>query len=790
MTYIRQLVVAALLAGGMLGTVSGQSPTPAPAPGTWQALPNSRLDQAKRADGTPLLPNPLPAGSESGLGVFSYSGATLDERRGQIILVRTGGHADWAGNQVIAFDIPSAKWVLLEDYSRAYPKYSGPPCKRGPDGAFVDPPTPPRCSQVTEPAVDQYRDGSPASLHTYGNQAYMPPVDAVLSAGGLRWWDAEPANQTWWWAHGKGWISKPSRRPGGYSGIMIWDPTAKLVWYRSAAAFASYDPTADSWRVHFQMRAGADHTESSAFALDKEGQKLYRFSRKPAGGPWGVRVIDLKSPSTRETTIETTGDTQVETIKGAGLVWDPALPGLVAYGKSANGQKGALYTLDLRETPAVWRRHDPPNDVHPPPPHSTGTWGRFARYGGRYYITTSPLQDVWVFTPPWGTPAPPRAARPRPYAALSGAADAEQAPATDTASPPAKGAEPLPANTWVPIPQPPPGKAPLARGGKHARGAYDTRRGRLLITGGDRDGSDGGNGSVWSANLADGTAEELSPMCRPAPELMPNFPDNVVWAYDTKRDQALLLRGYFFAQARGMTVCKRDDHQIVRQDLVFDVESRTWQPAPWPVSPLGPGSDSAGPTFGVYDEITDSLYAYKWDGAWGGNMLILHRDSNTWERVRFSGKRERSAYCLRSQPALEPGKALYMSCLSKGPVLIRFDLKSKSATALDMPEDYKAPTTDQETYMVFDPNARVVLHPFTPNLAGVMTTLYIYDVETKKWSERPVPTEMSPRVFGNLAAWDPQSGALVLYGGHSTTIAPGVRLLIAPVTWRYRYVKE
>jgi hypothetical protein len=786
MAYIRRFVVATLLAGVMLGTVSGQSS--APAPGTWQALPGSRLDQAKRADGTPLLPV-LPAGTESGLGVFSYSGATLDERRGQIVLIRTGGHADWAGNQVLAFDIPSGKWLLLQDYSREYPKYSGLPCKRGPDGAFVDPLTPPRCSQATEPAVDQYRDGSPASLHTYGNQAYMPPVDAMLSAGGLRWWDAEPANQTWWWAHGKGWISKPSRRPGGFSGIMIWDPNAKVVWYRSSGAFASYDPAADAWHVRFQMGAGSSHTESSAFALDTEGQKLYRFPRKSAKGPWSIRVIDLKGLSNRETTIETTGDTHVETVVGAGLVWDPALPGLVAYGKSANGQKGALYTLDLRETPAVWKRHDPPNDVHPPPPHSTGTWGRFARYGGRYYITTSPLQDVWVFTPPWGrtSSAAPGAERRFRVTGISLAEAADQPPRQVQVPPPPS---PLPANTWVPVQQPPPGKAPLARGGKHARGAYDTKRGRLLITGGDRDGSDGGNGSVWSANLADGTAEELSPMCRPAPELMPNFPDNVVWTYDTKRDQALLLRGYFFAQARGLTMCKRDDPQIVRADLVFDIESRTWQPAPWPVSPLGPGSDTAGPTFGVYDEPTDSVYAYKWDGSWGGNMLILRRETNTWERVRFGGKRERNAYCVRSQMALEPGKAIYMSCLSKGAILIRFDLKSKSATALDMPEEYKAPTTDQETYMVFDPNARVVLHPFTPNLAGVMTTLYVYDVETKKWSERPISTELSPRVFGNLAAWDPQSGALVLYGGHSTTIAAGVRLLIAPVTWRYRYVKE
>jgi hypothetical protein len=361
-----------------------------------------------------------------------------------------------------------------------------------------------------------------------------------------------------------------------------------------------------------------------------------------------------------------------------------------------------------------------------------------------------------------------------------------QAPAPAAREAPATGA--LPANTWVAVPQPPPGKAPLSPSGKHARGAYDTKRGRLLITGGDRDGSDAGNASVWSVNLADGSAEELSPMCRPEPELMPNFPDNVVWAYDSRRDQAILLRGFFFPLSRGLAVCKREDANIVRDDLVFDLASRTWRPAPWPVSPMGVGSDASGPSFGVYDEATDSVYAYKWDGAWGANMLILNRATNSWERIRLG---LRNAYCLRSQMAHEPGKALYMSCISKKtPVLVRFDLAKKSATGLPMPDGYVAPSTDQETYMVFDPRVRVLLHPFVPSLAGVLSTLYVYDLDAKSWSERPVPKDLPQRVFGNLAAWDPGSGALVLYGGHSTTGRDGVRITISPVTWRYRYVKE
>ena len=669
---IRRVVAAALLVGCVTAPAQAQHP----APGSWQTLPNTSLDQSKRADGAPLLPLTLPGGTESGIaGVYAYSGGAFNATRDQILIVRTGGHADWAGNQVLAFDIPERKWILLQDYSREYPKYHGVPCRRAADGSFMDPPVPKGCSQATEPAVNIYRDGTPASLHTYGNQTYMPTVDAVLTAGGLRWWDAEPANATWWWKSDKGWISKASRRPGGYAGVMVWDPEAKLVWFRSSRELASYDPAADVWQSRFSMQPGGNHTESSALALDPTGRKLYRFARKTAA-PWGLRVIDLKNLSGKETTLPTTGDTQVESVTGAGLVWDPDLAGLVAFGRSADGKRGAIYSLDLSQNPAAWKRHDPPGSNDPPGPNTTGTWGRFARYEGRYYVTMSPKQDVWVFTPPWKTAPPPaRAQTPRLYAAAVGAA-ADDTPAAKDA--PAPGA--LPANTWVAVPQPPPGKAPLARAGKHARGAYDTKRGRLLITGGDRDGSDAGNASVWSVSLADGSAEELSPMCRPEPELMPNFPDNVVWAYDSRRDQAILLRGFFFPLSRGVAMCKRDDPNVVRADLVFDLATRTWLPAPWSVSPMGVGSDSSGPTFGVYDEPTDSVYAYKWDGAWGANMLILNRATNAWERVRLG---LRNAYCLRSQMALEPGKALYMSCISKKiPVLLRFDLGKKSATGL------------------------------------------------------------------------------------------------------------
>jgi hypothetical protein len=260
-----------------------------------------------------------------------------------------------------------------------------------------------------------------------------------------------------------------------------------------------------------------------------------------------------------------------------------------------------------------------------------------------------------------------------------------------------------------------------------------------------------------------------------------------VWALDAKRNVMLLMKGYFFGINNATTQCTRSDAGVVDGDLRFDLSTRTWLPADWPAQPLGPGGDASGPTHGVYDAPTDSLYAYRKDGSWGGNMLILQRATNTWTRVLLgqratTDERLRNAACIRSQPALDPGKALYMACRSSGKgVLVKFDLVTRKGSLIAMPTGYLTSSEYTETLMAFDPVARVVLHPVIPQLDGLVAQFHVYAVDTGTWETRPVPA-LTPPVQGNLSAFDTRQGAFILYGGHGTATLPQPNGL-----WLYKY---
>jgi Divergent InlB B-repeat domain len=362
----------------------------------------------------------------------------------------------------------------------------------------------------------------------------------------------------------------------------------------------------------------------------------------------------------------------------------------------------------------------------------------------------------------------------------------------------------LPFNTWVGTPQPT--GQPYNIAGKHRRADCDPATDTCYVAGGDADGSDGGNPRVYALNLANFQGTLLSPMCRPAPELMPHFPDNVVWAWDTKRKQGVMMRGFMFDFPRGLQVCGRDgdpyladnvtpnpayDPNIRRDDMVFDLATKSWLAKSWPESPMGPGSDGAGPTWAIYDAPTDSVYMYKKDGAWGPNIMVLDRATNVWTRYKIgtSGQRVRNAHCTRSQPAHDPGKAIYMSCLSNGAFIFKFDLVTRTATDFPLPATYVAPGTDQETYMIFDPKNRVILHPLVPSLAGVLKELIICSVDAWSCTTIPAPNILPDRIMGNLAMYGTGCECLVFYGGHSTTLSDGTVIKLQPIFWRYRYKK-
>lgn len=333
---------------------------------------------------------------------------------------------------------------------------------------------------------------------------------------------------------------------------------------------------------------------------------------------------------------------------------------------------------------------------------------------------------------------------------------------------------------WVHRPHPNPG----FKVGKHARGVFIGDD--LYIGGGDRDGSDGGQPSVWRFKVGDPSMELVSPMCIPAPDLMPAFPDNCTWVADPRRKRINMMSGFWFGVARAKAVCGRDDAGVLIGAINFDITNRKWAAPGWPVPANGYGGDN-GSNFGVGDEPTDTVRRLFHDGAWGNDLQTLYRGTNTWEFKNLGpGMGTPLAGIIRDfdghsrQQAVDPGKALY--CVGKSSrdgvwYLLRVSLEYDPASnipvqLIPMPPEFVppniAPGDGTDTLLVFDERRRLLYHPMMVNLGGLITGLLVNHVDDgHRWEFVPVPTG-APLVVGNLAACHPDHG-LVLMGGHSVT---------------------
>jgi hypothetical protein len=86
--------------------------------------------------------------------ITAWSGAALDPQT-DVLFVWGGGHADYAGNEVYAFDLGTLEWARLTEPS-------------SPDTG----------------RTDTYPDGAPRSRHTYNYIEFVPALGKLLSFGG------------------------------------------------------------------------------------------------------------------------------------------------------------------------------------------------------------------------------------------------------------------------------------------------------------------------------------------------------------------------------------------------------------------------------------------------------------------------------------------------------------------------------------------------------------------------------------------------------------------------------
>jgi hypothetical protein len=745
--------------------------------GTWKELPGTSLKEAWASWGQP---DQLPQGSLTGAAaiITAWNSGAFDTKRGLFVIPRTGGHADWAGNQVVALDVNALTWRLLRPPSPNYPRL----ISSNPRAAYTNP----------------YSDGTPASVHTYDAVEYLPSVDRIWSSGGIYWspgGESSPS-KTWWWNPTSiEWEPKVTR-PGGYGTSARWVPSLDRLIVRTSQGLYSYDPATDSYKELFQSQLPGS---SSTLALDDADRRLYRF----VNGKFAA--IDLRNPSGKETLGALTGDTSFTRLNGIGAFFDKGK--VMVFGGAADASRGALHVVDPATRVAA--RYDPPDDVHPPAPIRQGTWKRFFEARGYYWVITGWRENVWVFNPgPQGVspkPSAPRAeaqsepaSRPAPSppaAASSPSPPPSPSPATPPSAPPPQGAraateppasdqdkrrapaeraaatEPIPLvvhdRTWVPRPQSGVGEGPSASRGKHMRVFHDSKRGRIVLTGGDYPYTRGDGNAlqlVWAIDLAKGAKWELlHGWCSPPGGVQPARPDNVTWVYDSKRDQGIIMPAYYFGPAGCPDVSEAKD------GYVFDLASNAWQPAPWP-KPSSPayGGDIHN-HWGVYDPVSDGVYRFYWRGSL--NMQVLDRGANRWGFIPLRGVSGVGAIdASNDQPAIDPkGRSIYVIS-RKMKALLRYSIDKKDVVeAIPMPAAWTAPSSefgggDMETYLAFDSINRVLINPMTHNYGGKLLGLGIYHVDTKKWEWEEAPEGVS----GNTLAFDATNNIFMFFGRSAT----------------------
>lgn len=178
------------------------------------------------APGTPMrevcVPDSAGVHGASGCGaiVAAWGGGALDTRR-QRLLIWGGGHNDYYGNELYAFDLRRGRWERLTE------------------------PTPPTPGWLPQ---DPLYDGNPVSRHTYDGVEYAANVDVLFAQGGSRANDGSGTSITWrldlatlTWAQGAAGGS------GDLTQAAAYDPNGGQIFTRGNQQLLAYHLEEDRW---------------------------------------------------------------------------------------------------------------------------------------------------------------------------------------------------------------------------------------------------------------------------------------------------------------------------------------------------------------------------------------------------------------------------------------------------------------------------------------------------------------------------------------------------------------
>lgn len=334
-------------------------------PGHWVEIENTRLEK--------VAPSVSPGGKLASV-VSAWSGGALDTKR-ERILIWGGGHSNYAGNEVYAFDLHRFQWMRLSEPSVA-----------------------------NDSKESLYPDGQPRSRHTYNYIEYLPEWDRLVSFGGSGPWPRGGGEFTRdisefdftsnRWVTGR----RPAVPAGGkmIAAIARVDPASGDVYFipGGRGSLLRFDPTEEKWHGGWGRGYLTAHATG---AIDPERRLLVAVglgNKENARQAWLWNLSEPAKPT--DLRAITSGPTDVERAIAPGFVFHPPSRRFVAWIGGTD-----LYTLD----PSNWRWEivsaAPDNSVDPGAPSRRGTYGRF-QYSPRldaFVLVNSVSQNVYLIRP-------------------------------------------------------------------------------------------------------------------------------------------------------------------------------------------------------------------------------------------------------------------------------------------------------------------------------------------------------------------------------------------------------
>ena len=337
---------------------TSESPLDKLKPGEWYEAPNSKLS------GSGVWPpQPTPPGNPIAM-IKAWSGGAYDAKRDRLIL-HGGGHGDYAGNEIYAFDIKTFKWSRPWGPSKEFPNIA-----LQPDG------------------LDAYPDGNPASVHSYDGMVYLPVQDKLWRGGGALWSGSGRGTRACWLFDFDTlkWERKADSLTLGVGVFARYDPVTGHVFAASdRSVLQEYDPSTNTWTG--PVKDVLDRGEETTSALDPENRLFVGIGN----GKLNIYNIKTRIITNRQ---RTTGGEVIVNARGPGLAYDPVIKRIV-------GWSGGTSVYSLNISTWTWTEHKAAgtNSVTPTAPTRVGVFGRFQYIPSKnvYILVNEVDQNVFFY---------------------------------------------------------------------------------------------------------------------------------------------------------------------------------------------------------------------------------------------------------------------------------------------------------------------------------------------------------------------------------------------------------